>query len=188
MFLTSLQPLTIKVQCTYHSETEKHMEKFNYINISCLFSICSLWPCFCPNLPKVLVFQGSHGTSTTSSIKVHNFLFILTAWQDVCIPVAVQWLQAEQWLVCGLKDVDVVGQATIGWALYLELILYRQGPTLTGKTPSLTQWPSEPLKWVSEGCQNPCRWAQEMIPAVMLSVWTTVDCSTQVRCLKLLKS
>lgn len=84
MFLPSLQPLTIKVQCTYCSKTEKHMEKYNYINICCLSSICCLWPYFCSNLPKILIFQGSHGASTTSSIKVPDFLFVLMAQWDVC--------------------------------------------------------------------------------------------------------
>lgn len=116
MFLPSLQPLTIKVQCTYYSKTEKHMEIYNYINICCLSPICCLWPQFCSNLPNVLIFQGSHGTSTTSSIKVPNFLFVLMAQWDVC--------SASMWLHEGFKQssggftiwkMSVVGQETMGW-------------------------------------------------------------------------
>lgn len=79
---------------------EKHMDKANYFNICCLFSICSLWLCSCPNLPKAPVFQGSHGVSATSSTKVLNFMFILIEWQDICpLLLHADFRQRRAWFV-----------------------------------------------------------------------------------------
>lgn len=151
MFLTSLQPLTIEVQCTYYSAMENHMDKANYFNICCLFSICSLWLCSCPNLPKVPVSQGSRGVSATSSMKVLNFMFILMEWQDICPPLAARGFHAERaWFV--------VRSTWMCYVLQCETHRHdrtgnsRMSPALPGKSPPFSQWPSELLKLVSEGC------------------------------------
>lgn len=160
------------------------MEKLNSINIWCLFSICCLWPFVCPNLPKVLVFQGSHGTSPASWIQVHNFLFILMVQLDVCIPVAAQRLQAEQWLFCSLKD--VAGNSRVSAVAGFGFV--PPGPYPGWENTffyPVAFWAIEMSIWrmlksvLLSTAGNTCCYAQPLDHG---------GCSTQVRCLKLPES
>ena len=105
MILSSLQPLTIKVQCTYYSEMEKHMDKANCFNICCRFSICSL-AVLLSKPARSTHFSRSHGPSATSSMEVLNLMFILTEQQNVCR--VLRWAAQHQWwylLLCSASEI-----------------------------------------------------------------------------------